>query len=275
MQLSDEPRIFIYDNYPGGIGFSEPLFGMHAELLSRTRELIAGCACEHGCPTCVGPIGNTGPLAKVVALRILDLVIAGDALRTADSPRASRGWDAMTTLAERLRGVVGRTAGNAAGPPTTSRRGPDRARAGFSRLIRTSSPRRSAASGATSRASLPRGRAQVRARLSSRPRRGHGQPAAVAAVSPHRGACGARAPRRGLERPLLFLDLETPGLAGGAGTYAFLVGLRLVRRRGVPHAPVLSLELHGRACAARSSGRRGGRGGARSSPTTASRSTCR
>ncbi len=62
--LSDEPRIFVYDNYPGGIGFSEPLFGMHDELLARTRALIAGCECEHGCPTCVGPIGNTGPLAK-------------------------------------------------------------------------------------------------------------------------------------------------------------------------------------------------------------------
>jgi DEAD/DEAH box helicase domain-containing protein len=74
--LSDQPRIFIYDNYPGGIGFSQPLFGMHAELLSRTRALIAGCECEHGCPTCVGPIGNTGPLAKLVALRILDLVAA-------------------------------------------------------------------------------------------------------------------------------------------------------------------------------------------------------
>jgi DEAD/DEAH box helicase domain-containing protein len=74
--LSDEPRIFVYDNYPGGIGFSEPLFAMHVELLSRTRELIAGCGCEHGCPTCVGPIGNTGPLAKVAALRILDLILA-------------------------------------------------------------------------------------------------------------------------------------------------------------------------------------------------------
>jgi DEAD/DEAH box helicase domain-containing protein len=72
--LADEPRIFIYDNYPGGIGFSEPLFLMHDELLARTQELIGGCECEHGCPTCVGPIGNTGPLAKVVALRILDLL---------------------------------------------------------------------------------------------------------------------------------------------------------------------------------------------------------
>jgi len=72
--VADEPRVFIYDNYPGGIGFSEPLFRMHGELLSRTRELIAGCECEHGCPTCVGPVGNTGPLAKVVALRILDQI---------------------------------------------------------------------------------------------------------------------------------------------------------------------------------------------------------
>ena len=75
--LPDEPRIFIYDNYPGGIGFSAPLFGMHAELISRTRDLIAGCECEHGCPTCVGPIGDIGPLGKTVALRILELLPAG------------------------------------------------------------------------------------------------------------------------------------------------------------------------------------------------------
>jgi DEAD/DEAH box helicase domain-containing protein len=72
--LSDEPRIFIYDNYPGGIGFSEPLFAMDDELRRHTRDLIAGCDCQHGCPTCVGPIGNTGPMAKTVALRILDLI---------------------------------------------------------------------------------------------------------------------------------------------------------------------------------------------------------
>ena len=73
-KLSDQPRIFVYDNYPGGIGFSQPLFAMHGELLGRTQALIAGCECEHGCPTCVGPVGNTGPLAKSVALRILALI---------------------------------------------------------------------------------------------------------------------------------------------------------------------------------------------------------
>ena len=37
---------------------------MHDELLARTRALIAECECENGCPTCVGPIGENGPLAK-------------------------------------------------------------------------------------------------------------------------------------------------------------------------------------------------------------------
>jgi DEAD/DEAH box helicase domain-containing protein len=86
MKLSDEPRIFIYDNYPAGIGFSEPLFRMADDLLARTRELIASCECAHGCPTCVGPVGDIGPLAKTVALRILDLLgTANDAPRIAVS----------------------------------------------------------------------------------------------------------------------------------------------------------------------------------------------
>jgi DEAD/DEAH box helicase domain-containing protein len=68
-------KIFVYDNYPGGIGFSAPLYQMHDELLGATRRLIADCQCENGCPGCVGPIGDTGPLAKVAALRILNLLL--------------------------------------------------------------------------------------------------------------------------------------------------------------------------------------------------------
>jgi DEAD/DEAH box helicase domain-containing protein len=70
----DGVRVFIYDNYPGGIGFSAPLYEMHDELVSSTHRLIAECPCENGCPGCVGPIGDTGPLAKIAALRILDLL---------------------------------------------------------------------------------------------------------------------------------------------------------------------------------------------------------
>src|SRR4051812_17227251 len=77
--LATDPNVFIYDNYPGGIGFSRPLFEMHAQLLASTRNLIADCPCESGCPSCVGPEGNTGPFAKKVASRILDLLLDGEA----------------------------------------------------------------------------------------------------------------------------------------------------------------------------------------------------
>ncbi len=76
-QPGDTPRIFIYDAYPGGIGFSAPLFGMQRDLLVRTFGLISGCDCESGCPTCVGPIGQSGPLSKTVALRLLQHLLEG------------------------------------------------------------------------------------------------------------------------------------------------------------------------------------------------------
>jgi DEAD/DEAH box helicase domain-containing protein len=75
-ELSASPTVYLYDNYPGGIGFSEPLFGMHEALIARTRELIDGCPCESGCPSCVGPEGASGPLAKAVASRLLQLIAA-------------------------------------------------------------------------------------------------------------------------------------------------------------------------------------------------------
>jgi DEAD/DEAH box helicase domain-containing protein len=78
--LAVEPDIFIYDNYPGGIGFSRPLYEMHDQLLGRTRDLITGCPCESGCPSCVGPEGNTGPNTKRVALQILSELVAQEAM---------------------------------------------------------------------------------------------------------------------------------------------------------------------------------------------------
>jgi DEAD/DEAH box helicase domain-containing protein len=78
-ELAADPAIFLYDNYPGGIGFSEPLYGMHEVLIARTRELIDECPCESGCPSCVGPEGATGPQAKAVASHLLRL-FEGDAV---------------------------------------------------------------------------------------------------------------------------------------------------------------------------------------------------
>jgi DEAD/DEAH box helicase domain-containing protein len=69
-----EPNLYLFDAYPGGIGFSEPLFRAHELLVTRTRELIAGCGCESSCPSCVGPAGDLAPRAKEAALAILQKV---------------------------------------------------------------------------------------------------------------------------------------------------------------------------------------------------------
>jgi ATP-dependent helicase YprA (DUF1998 family) len=67
-----EPTLFLFDAYPGGIGLSEPLYGLHEALVSRARQLIADCRCEKGCPSCVGPAGESSERAKEVALAILE-----------------------------------------------------------------------------------------------------------------------------------------------------------------------------------------------------------
>jgi DEAD/DEAH box helicase domain-containing protein len=71
-----EPNLYLYDAYPGGIGFSEPLFRAHDLLVQKTRELISACTCEQGCPSCVGPAGDLAPRAKEAALAILERLCA-------------------------------------------------------------------------------------------------------------------------------------------------------------------------------------------------------
>jgi DEAD/DEAH box helicase domain-containing protein len=71
-----EPNVFIYDNYPGGIGLSEPLYRLHEKLLAESRALIEGCSCADGCPSCVGPSGEVGARGKDVALAILRAIVS-------------------------------------------------------------------------------------------------------------------------------------------------------------------------------------------------------
>jgi DEAD/DEAH box helicase domain-containing protein len=66
-----EPNIFIYDNYPGGIGLSPALFDLEKDLLRHGLKTINVCPCQEGCPSCVGPSRETGRQAKQVAQEIL------------------------------------------------------------------------------------------------------------------------------------------------------------------------------------------------------------
>jgi DEAD/DEAH box helicase domain-containing protein len=48
------PTLFVYDRYPGGIGFAEKAFTLLPEVLERGRDLVSSCPCRTGCPSCVG-----------------------------------------------------------------------------------------------------------------------------------------------------------------------------------------------------------------------------
>ncbi len=49
-----EPAIFMYDRYPGGLGYAERGYAIVGELLSAALRLVEDCPCELGCPSCVG-----------------------------------------------------------------------------------------------------------------------------------------------------------------------------------------------------------------------------
>jgi len=68
---SFEPDLFLFDRYPGGIGQSQPLYNLSDKLLAGAFDVLRSCACDAGCPACVGPIGEVGERGKEAALQIL------------------------------------------------------------------------------------------------------------------------------------------------------------------------------------------------------------
>ena len=68
----EQPTVFIYDNLPGGVGFAEKLYALCDLLLEESRQLIRACACQTGCPSCVGAIGEVEQGARSVAMDLAD-----------------------------------------------------------------------------------------------------------------------------------------------------------------------------------------------------------
>lgn len=76
MKVAFEPDVVLYDNYPGGIGQSDPLFRRRDELIQGALDLASSCPCAAGCPSCVGPHTEIGSRGKEAVIEILKKLAA-------------------------------------------------------------------------------------------------------------------------------------------------------------------------------------------------------
>jgi len=73
------PTIFVYDGHAGGVGITERGFEAFEGWAADTATMLAGCPCEHGCPSCVQSpkCGNLNePLDKAGALLLLERMLS-------------------------------------------------------------------------------------------------------------------------------------------------------------------------------------------------------
>jgi DEAD/DEAH box helicase domain-containing protein len=70
-----KPTVIIYDQAPGGIGFSQRLYEIHDEMIGRSLEQVTACDCVEGCPSCVGPAGENSSGGKAETLAILRALV--------------------------------------------------------------------------------------------------------------------------------------------------------------------------------------------------------
>jgi DEAD/DEAH box helicase domain-containing protein len=82
------PAVFLYDNHPGGVGLSEPLYRVRSNIVADAFRLVADCSCAYGCPACVGPVlasdEERGYSPKALAVRVLTCLFDAEAASTRD-----------------------------------------------------------------------------------------------------------------------------------------------------------------------------------------------
>ncbi|HEY8495947.1 MAG TPA: Zn-binding domain-containing protein, partial [Limnochordales bacterium] len=68
---TQRPTIYLYDAYPGGIGLAEKAYDLSPALLEACLQQVTHCACEDGCPACVGPdAGGRAPTVRFLQLAL-------------------------------------------------------------------------------------------------------------------------------------------------------------------------------------------------------------
>lgn len=52
--FGQQAALYIYDRYEGGLGYSEKIYDLVPQIIDNAIRMVSGCACENGCPACVG-----------------------------------------------------------------------------------------------------------------------------------------------------------------------------------------------------------------------------
>ncbi len=70
------PTLYLYDNFPGGMGLSEPLFRSARLLVREAMMLVESCDCSYGCPACIGPVSEADEDARATQRECAAAVLA-------------------------------------------------------------------------------------------------------------------------------------------------------------------------------------------------------
>jgi DEAD/DEAH box helicase domain-containing protein len=80
------PCLFVYDQYPGGIGLSEGFLRDLPRIARGAREVVERCPCASGCPSCIGAPDELGTINAKAAVQAF-LAAWTDALEPAGDER--------------------------------------------------------------------------------------------------------------------------------------------------------------------------------------------
>jgi DEAD/DEAH box helicase domain-containing protein len=69
--FTGQPTLYLYDATPGGVGLTERLYTLTADLIRASRQAVESCPCADGCPACVGPAIEVGSRGKQVVIELL------------------------------------------------------------------------------------------------------------------------------------------------------------------------------------------------------------
>ncbi|MEN8005631.1 MAG: DEAD/DEAH box helicase [Candidatus Krumholzibacteriota bacterium] len=62
--FTGKPTLYLYDAFPGGVGYARRIFEQFEDICLAARKHLSQCPCQKGCPSCVGPAVESGTTAR-------------------------------------------------------------------------------------------------------------------------------------------------------------------------------------------------------------------